>query len=98
MKLRYWQSECISKALKKYAAGDSHFLCLATPGAGKTVMASTLANSLLADNHIDLVYALLLPLWSPVTFNVRSKHTPNRGWMGYWVQKAAHLPTKLCCL
>ncbi len=55
MKLRYWQSECISKALKKYAAGDSHFLCLATPGAGKTVMASTLANSLFADNHIDLV-------------------------------------------
>ena len=55
MQLRYWQSECISKALNKYIAGDSHFLCLATPGAGKTVMASTLANKLFTGNRIDLV-------------------------------------------
>jgi superfamily II DNA or RNA helicase len=55
MKLRHWQSECISKALEKYFIGSNHFLCLATPGAGKTVMASTLANRLLIEKRIDLV-------------------------------------------
>jgi superfamily II DNA or RNA helicase len=55
MKLRQWQSECISKAWHKFTTSENHFLCLATPGAGKTVMASTLANKLLQENKIDLV-------------------------------------------
>tara|TARA_R110001583_G_scaffold51161_7_gene159729 strand:+ start:1755 stop:3188 length:1434 start_codon:yes stop_codon:yes gene_type:complete len=55
MKLRVWQSECINLALKKYLDGQKHFLALATPGAGKTVMASELANQMLNDNRIDLV-------------------------------------------
>lgn len=55
MKLRVWQSECINLALKKYLAGQKHFLALATPGAGKTVMASELANHMLIHNRIDLV-------------------------------------------
>lgn len=55
MKLRQWQSECISKAWQKFTNADNHFLCLATPGAGKTVMASTLANQLLSCNMVDLV-------------------------------------------
>lgn len=42
MKLRVWQSECINLALNKYLDGQKHFLALATPGAGKTVMASEL--------------------------------------------------------
>jgi superfamily II DNA or RNA helicase len=55
MKLRKWQSECIESAWHKYATKENHFLCLATPGAGKTVMASTLANRLFEEKKIDLV-------------------------------------------
>ncbi|MDO6486262.1 DEAD/DEAH box helicase family protein [Colwellia sp. 6_MG-2023] len=55
MKLRQWQSECIELALKQYLDGYSHFLTLATPGAGKTLMASELANQLLTKGLVDLV-------------------------------------------
>ncbi len=55
MKLRQWQAECISLALKKYQTGTSHFLALATPGAGKTLMASELADQLLKNNMVDLI-------------------------------------------
>lgn len=55
VELRAWQKECINLALNKYSNGQPHFLCLATPGAGKTIMASMLAKALLASNRIDLV-------------------------------------------
>ncbi|MFO1387704.1 DEAD/DEAH box helicase [Cellvibrio sp.] len=55
MGLRQWQSNCIRSALVKYHGGQRHFLCLATPAAGKTRMASTLAALLLQKNKIDLV-------------------------------------------
>lgn len=55
MKLRHWQSECINLALTRYRNGYSHFLTLATPGAGKTMMASALANQLLKSDLADLV-------------------------------------------
>jgi superfamily II DNA or RNA helicase len=55
MNLRHWQEQCINQALNKYYTEDQHFLTLATPGAGKTLMASALANELLKNNIIDLV-------------------------------------------
>ena len=55
LKLRRWQSECIDKALHQYQAGQEHFLCLATPGAGKTTMASVLADRLLEAELADIV-------------------------------------------
>lgn len=55
IQLRKWQLAAITTALKKYEMGFSHFLCLATPGAGKTVMASTLADILIKKNKVDLV-------------------------------------------
>jgi len=55
MKLRQWQVSCINKALKQYLNGNSHFLTLATLGAGKTLMASELADQLLKNNLIDLI-------------------------------------------
>jgi superfamily II DNA or RNA helicase len=55
MKLRQWQVSCINKAMKQYLNGNNHFLALATPGAGKTLMASELADRLLKSNLIDLV-------------------------------------------
>src|SRR5450830_141476 len=55
MKLRQWQAECIAKAMQKFTSAENHFLCLATPGAGKTAMASALAKKLLAANLVDLV-------------------------------------------
>lgn len=55
MKLRQWQSDCIALALKQYQNHYNHFLALATPGAGKTLMASELADQLLKNNLVDLV-------------------------------------------
>jgi len=55
MKLRQWQASCINKAVKQYLNGNSHFLALATPGSGKTLMASELADQLLKSNMIDLI-------------------------------------------
>jgi len=55
MKLRDWQAECIDLALKKYTVGKKHFLALATPGAGKTIMASYLANELINRDLVDIV-------------------------------------------
>lgn len=55
MKLRKWQSECIESAILKYKSGKKHFLALATPGAGKTIMAATLAHQMYELGLIDLV-------------------------------------------
>jgi len=55
MKLRQWQAKCINLALTQYQNGTNHFLALATPGAGKTLMASELADQLLKNNLIDLI-------------------------------------------
>jgi len=55
MKLRNWQSECINSAISKYKNLQKHFLTLATPGAGKTHMASVLAKKLHALGLVDLV-------------------------------------------
>lgn len=55
MKLRKWQSECVDKAIEQYVNGETHFLTLATPGAGKTFMASELTNRLLKRNFVDLI-------------------------------------------
>ncbi len=55
MNLRPWQEQCINQALSKYCSGNNHFLTLATPGAGKTLMASALASYLLESKLIDLI-------------------------------------------
>jgi superfamily II DNA or RNA helicase len=58
MNLRVWQKECIEEAISRYQSGQSHFLCLATPGAGKTLMASRLAKRLIDDDLIDLIICI----------------------------------------
>ena len=58
MKLRVWQEECINKAINHYKNNHSHFLALATPGAGKTMMASVLAKRLIELGLIDLVICI----------------------------------------
>lgn len=61
MKLRSWQSECINSAISKFTSSTDysdfkkHFLALATPGAGKTIMAATLARRMYELDLIDLV-------------------------------------------
>jgi superfamily II DNA or RNA helicase len=55
MKLRQWQVESVDTALNHYAMGKRHFLCLATPGAGKTVMAAEVAARLFEQDAIDFV-------------------------------------------
>jgi superfamily II DNA or RNA helicase len=58
MKLRLWQHECITKAIYQYKNHHSHYLCLATPGAGKTLMAAILAKQLFDTGLIDLVICI----------------------------------------
>ena len=55
MKLRKWQSKCVSLVIKKFKTGKNHVLTLATPGAGKTFMVSVLAEKLYKKNEIDLI-------------------------------------------
>src|SRR5690606_22517634 len=85
MKLRRWQSNCVEQALRKFQAGDNHFLCLATPGAGKTAMAATLANRLLSFNMIDLVLCFSPSIIVSSDFqDTLETHTLQRmhGWLG----------------
>lgn len=53
--LRAWQRECSERALRKFTDNHRHFFCQATPGAGKTVLAATIASRLLQDDMVDLV-------------------------------------------
>ncbi|WP_316677796.1 DEAD/DEAH box helicase family protein [uncultured Tolumonas sp.] len=54
MKLRHWQFECAQQALQHYQL-SSHFLCLATPGAGKTIVAAEIARSMYQAQQVDFV-------------------------------------------
>ncbi len=55
MKLRQWQSECVDNVLANFKKKNKHFLCLATPGAGKTIMAAEVTARLFDENEIDFV-------------------------------------------
>ncbi|MCL1056481.1 DEAD/DEAH box helicase family protein [Shewanella gelidimarina] len=55
MQLRQWQSECVNRALEHFNANQRHFLCLATPGAGKTIMGAEVAAELFEQDLIDFV-------------------------------------------
>ena len=55
MELRKWQKECSIRALSKFMKNGEHFLCLATPGAGKTIMAAEIVQQLFRRNKIDFV-------------------------------------------
>lgn len=55
MLLRHWQEDCASLALQKFQLRQRHFMALATPGAGKTVMAAVVAKRLFDANEIDYV-------------------------------------------
>ncbi|MFI8621668.1 DEAD/DEAH box helicase [Marinomonas sp. NPDC078689] len=52
--LREWQKRCVSEVLKKYQSMPDA-LVLATPGAGKTIMASYVAKYLLDKRKIDYI-------------------------------------------
>jgi len=53
--LRQWQAECVELTLERYLNGHQHFLCLATPGAGKSIVAAEVAFRLFEENKIDFV-------------------------------------------
>ena len=59
MKLRHWQSECATSALHHYHTNNQHFFCLATPGAGKSIMAAEVAKRLLETKEIDFILLLM---------------------------------------
>jgi superfamily II DNA or RNA helicase len=72
--LRQWQEECVELVLEKYHFGQPHFLCQATPGAGKTVMAAEVAMRLLNRDEVDLVLC-----FSP-TLNVAENMQETLAW------------------
>lgn len=53
--LRAWQTECLMTVKSHYKENSKHFLCLATPGAGKTVLAAEVAAYLFETGQIDFV-------------------------------------------
>ncbi|WP_254277520.1 DEAD/DEAH box helicase [Halomonas sp. 3H] len=53
--LRPWQSACLQKALTTLSRAHPHFLCQATPGAGKMRVAAELARALIRRGDIDYV-------------------------------------------
>lgn len=56
--LRDWQKRCIHQALGSLSPAKPHFLCQATPGAGKMLMAAVLAHRLIQAGEIDFVLYL----------------------------------------
>ncbi|KJZ12798.1 hypothetical protein TW85_14350 [Marinomonas sp. S3726] len=52
--LRAWQQECSELVLSKFETAN-HFLCLACPGAGKSIMAANVAEHLFRQGKIDYV-------------------------------------------
>ena len=55
MLLRHWQEDCASLALQKFQHRQRHFMALATPGAGKTVMAAVVAKRLFDTKEIAVM-------------------------------------------
>lgn len=53
--LRDWQKKCIGLAIEAYKRGQQSFLCVAAPGAGKTLFSATLAKVLLDEDEIDII-------------------------------------------
>lgn len=53
--LRAWQTACLSAVKKHYSQSYKHFFCLATPGAGKTVLAAEVTAYLFDTKQIDFV-------------------------------------------
>lgn len=58
MQLRSWQKECVDLASVKFTAGQKTFLCVASPGAGKTLFSATLAKQLLERKIVDYVVCI----------------------------------------
>ncbi|WP_158774199.1 DEAD/DEAH box helicase [Cobetia sp. L2A1] len=56
--LRDWQARCIETALQVLNDDNPHFLCQATPGAGKMLMSAVLAEELMLNGSIDLILYL----------------------------------------
>lgn len=56
--LRDWQQRCLSLAITQLSPERPHFLCQATPGAGKMLMAAVLAEQLLQQGSVDFVLYL----------------------------------------
>lgn len=56
--LREWQQRCVAQAVQQLSPTRRHFLCQATPGAGKMLMAAVLAGQLLQRGDVDFVLYL----------------------------------------
>ena len=59
MKLRQWQDACATEAMVKFSQ-KKHYFCLASPGAGKTLMASEVSRRLLTEDMADMFICFAL--------------------------------------
>ncbi len=57
--LRQWQQRALSRAIERAESGESDFLAVACPGAGKTTWALTVAEELVRRRVIDLVVVVV---------------------------------------
>lgn len=55
MKLRQWQAECAQKVISTFNQGKNNFFCLATPGAGKSIMAAEVGKRLIENDQIEFI-------------------------------------------
>ncbi|GJQ64355.1 MAG: hypothetical protein SCALA702_34080 [Melioribacteraceae bacterium] len=56
--LRKWQKQACKLAKERYEAGGQDFLCVATPGAGKTIFALRMAHYLLRHRMVERIVIL----------------------------------------
>ncbi len=80
--LRNWQIAAARKVKEKYDKNEIDFLCVATPGAGKTIFALRIAHYLLSRNRIKRVVIVcptehLKKQWAESAFSVGIDIDPN---------------------
>lgn len=82
LKLRTWQIEAARKVRTYYERGDKDFLCVATPGAGKTIFALRIAHYLLSKELVERVVIIcptehLKKQWAENAFTAGISIDPN---------------------
>jgi len=58
LKLRQWQLTCLDNAFNHYLKGANNFLVFAVPGAGKTILAASIAKRMLENDLVDIIISL----------------------------------------
>ncbi len=82
LQLRKWQSEAFEKVKEIYDNGRNDFLCVATPGAGKTIFALRVAHHYLMEKKVERIVIIcptehLKRQWAESAFKAGFDIDPN---------------------